>query len=260
MKVSKVLNTSNSSEFSQMPKIDGAKIPKHIAIIMDGNGRWANERGLSRLEGHRQGIAALRSILEAARDFNIRYLTVWAFSTENWRRPLTEVNSLMTLFRHYIKMELMELHENGIHLQFIGRRTGLPADILSMMNNAEQLTKDNTAFSLIIAFNYGGRDDIVRSVQALAQQVREGALLPENISEELLSSQLSTASVPDPDMMIRTGGETRISNFLLWQLSYTELVFTETYWPDFNKEDLARAIQEYQKRNRRYGALNSKKK
>lgn len=241
----------------QIPRIDCEKIPKHIAIIMDGNGRWANARGLSRLEGHRQGIAALRRTLEAARSFNIRYLTVWAFSTENWRRPLTEVNGLLTLFRHYITKELAELQQNGINLQFIGRRTDLPADILSMMNHAEQVTKGNTSFYLIIAFNYGGRDDIVRSVKMLAQQVHEGVLLPEDINEDLFGAQLSAASVPDPDMMIRTGGETRISNFLLWQLSYAELIFTETYWPDFNKDDLAYAIQEYQKRDRRYGALNS---
>lgn len=256
MAVSKAQVRPTSSKLTPMSEIALSAVPKHVAIIMDGNGRWANAHRLPRLQGHRQGVEALRRTLGAARDLGVQYLTVWGFSTENWGRPLPEVNGLMTLFRHYIKKDLVELHENGVNLRFIGRRTDLPPDIISMMDCAEELTKDNASFYLIVAFNYGGRDDIVRSVKALARQVKDGILGIEDINEELLGTQLSTAAVPDPDMMIRTGGETRISNFLLWQLSYAELVFTETFWPDFTKDDLALAIQEYQGRSRRYGALN----
>ncbi len=230
-----------------------AGVPRHVAMIMDGNGRWAHCRGLPRMEGHRKGVEALHRITKAAKELGVRYLTVYAFSTENWNRPLQEVNGLMNLIKYALKRELAELHKNKIRLHVIGQRERLPKDVVNFLEHALELTKNNDEFHLIIALNYGGRAEITQAVRGLAQQVKDGSLAPDSIDEVVLGRHLYTSSFPDPDLFIRTSGEKRISNFLLWQLCYTELVFTDTYWPDFDRKDLVAAIKQYQSRERRYG-------
>jgi undecaprenyl diphosphate synthase len=228
--------------------------PVHVAIIMDGNGRWAKARGLARIAGHRRGADAVRRTVRAASELGVGYLTLFGFSSENWRRPPTEVEDLMGLLRLYLRSEIAELHQNGIRVRVIGQRERLSADIRTMIENAERLTADNTALQLTIALSYGGRGEIVHAARAIAKDVIAGRLPPEAIDEGAFESYLLTRDLPDPDLLIRTSGEKRVSNFLLWQTAYSELVFVDTLWPDFGKDDLALAIQEYHGRERRFGA------
>ncbi len=229
--------------------------PRHVAIIMDGNGRWAAARGLPRSAGHKQGIEALRRTVKAAGDGGVEYLTVYSFSTENWSRPKAEVQFLLQLFRRFIRQDVAELHGNGIRIRMIGTRLGLEPSLVTMIEDAERLTANNTGMTLVVAFNYGGRQEIVRAVQALAQRVQSGELSPESIGMETLSAQLDTSNMPDPDLLIRTGGEERLSNFLLWQSAYTEFVFTSEFWPDFDGAALQKAIDTFHSRDRRFGGL-----
>ena len=231
------------------------RVPEHVAIIMDGNGRWAKKRGLPRTLGHKQGAETVRKVAEAAADLGIRYLTLFGFSTENWNRPPEEVGELMSLMRFYIKGNIADLHKNGVRLRIIGERHRLAPDILEIVENAEKTTAGNDKLHLTIAFSYGGRQEIVAAAQKLAFAVQDGTLRPEEIDQTRLSHALLTADMPDPDLLIRTSGEKRISNFLLWQLAYTELVFLDTLWPDFAHADLDAAINEFNGRDRRYGGL-----
>ncbi|MDE2166651.1 MAG: isoprenyl transferase [Alphaproteobacteria bacterium] len=228
--------------------------PVHVAIIMDGNGRWAKARGLPRIAGHRAGAEAVRRTLTASVELGIRYLTLFGFSSENWKRPATEVNDLMGLLRHYIRGEIAELHRNGVRLRIIGERARLPADIVGMIDNAETLTSGNDRLNLSIALSYGGRAEIALAARRLAEDALAGRIAPADIDEEAFAARLLTADIPDPDLLIRTSGEQRISNFLLWQTAYAELVFTPTLWPDFAKSDLEKALRDYHGRDRRYGA------
>jgi undecaprenyl diphosphate synthase len=228
--------------------------PVHVAIIMDGNGRWAKSRGLPRLAGHRRGAEAVRRTVEAASDLGVSYLTLYGFSSENWKRPAGEVHDLMGLLRHYLRAEIAELHRNGVRLRIIGERGRLDPDINRLIENGERLTRDNGRLNLTLALSYGGRSEIVLAARRLAHLVETGGLRPEDIDETAVASQLLTEGMPDPDLVIRTSGEKRISNFLLWQSAYAELVFVDTYWPDFSKADLERAIRDYCGRERRYGA------
>jgi undecaprenyl diphosphate synthase len=229
--------------------------PHHVAIIMDGNGRWAKSRGLPRVAGHRRGADAVRRVVRGAGELGIPVLTLFAFSTENWTRPADEVNDLMGLLRHYLRNELEELHKNGARLRVIGNREGLAADIVHDIADAERLTRSNTRIDVNICINYGARDEILRAARNLARRVAAGEMTPEEIDEANFERELLTAGLPDPDLLIRTSGEQRISNFLLWQCAYTELVFVDTLWPDFGKEHLERAIAEFRRRERRYGGV-----
>ena len=228
--------------------------PAHVAIIMDGNGRWAKARGLPRIAGHRRGAESVRRAVTAAAELGISYLTLFGFSSENWKRPSDEISDLMGLLRHYLRGEIAELHKQSVRVVIIGDRARLAPDIVTLIDNAEQLTAANTRLTLIVALSYGGRDDIVQAARKLATAVAAGRLEAKDIDEMRLSSALFTAGIPDPDLLIRTSGEQRISNFLLWQLAYTELVFIETLWPDFGRADLERAINDFHGRERRYGA------
>jgi undecaprenyl diphosphate synthase len=227
---------------------------RHIAIIMDGNGRWAKARGLPRIAGHRRGAEAARRAVTAAAELGVPYLTLFGFSSENWRRPSTEIQDLMALLRHYLLGEIAELHRNGVRLKVIGELGRLAPDIISLIEHAEAVTRDNTRITLTIALSYGGRAEIVAAVRAIAAQVVRGSLAADAIDENCLARHLFTADIPDPDLLIRTSGEQRISNFLLWQCAYSELVFTKTLWPDFSKSDLEQAIDDFCGRERRYGA------
>ena len=229
------------------------RLPEHIAIIMDGNGRWAAERGLPRIEGHRRGAEAVRRVIEAVADIGIPYLTLYSFSSENWSRPSSEVAALMELLRRFIRKNLAELHENGVKIRMIGTRTGVDRDIIALIEDAERLTRQNTRLTLCMAFNYGARDEILRAVQEVVRQAAEGRLQAQDITTEMFSNMLDTRGMPDPDLLIRTSGELRISNFLLWQCAYTEFVFPEVFWPDFDRAELERAIGEFQRRERRFG-------
>src|SRR5579864_5313205 len=228
--------------------------PAHVAIIMDGNGRWAKSRGLPRIAGHRRGADAVRRTVEAAGALGISYLTLFGFSSENWKRPAGEVDDLMGLLRHYIRAEIAELHTKGVRLRVIGDRTRLPGDIVTLIDNAEALTAGNTGLRLTIALSYGGRAEIARAARDIAAAVKSGEIAPEQVDETLFARHLLTADIPDPDLVIRTSGEQRISNFLLWQTAYSELVFIDTLWPDFGKADFERALRDYHGRERRYGA------
>ncbi|HVC54587.1 MAG TPA: isoprenyl transferase [Stellaceae bacterium] len=228
-------------------------LPRHIAIIMDGNGRWAKARGLPRIAGHRRGAEAVRRTLVAAAELGIPYLTLFGFSSENWKRPLAEIDDLMGLLRHYLRGEIAELHRNGVRLRVIGDKTRLSADIVALIDHAETLTRDNRGVNLTIALSYGGRAEIAAAARAVAAKVAAGRLALSAIDEELIAGHLFTADLPDPDLLIRTSGEQRISNFLLWQCAYAELMFTKTLWPDFGRADLEAAIADYGCRERRYG-------
>ena len=232
---------------------DPAPVPAHIAIIMDGNGRWARARGLPRIAGHRQGVEAVRSTVRACSDLGISYLTIYAFSSENWKRPVSEVDDLMGLLRLYIQQELAELGREGVRIRFIGDRRRLAEDINHLIAASEENTKNNTGLTLTVAINYGGRQEILEAARGFARDVRDGKLDPEDISEQVFESYLESEVLPDPDLLIRTSGEQRLSNFLLWQSAYAEFVFITTLWPDFKREHLEQAIQEYQRRERRYG-------
>ena len=232
----------------------GAVPPQHIAIIMDGNGRWAQAKGLTRTAGHKRGAEAVHRAVEGAVEEGIRYLTLFGFSSENWKRPAQEVRDLMGLLRFYLKSEIKKLNNEGIRLRIIGDRYRLEPDIVTLITEAEERTADNLRLDLTIALSYGSRAEIVLASQKIAEQVAAGNISPGDISEELISSHLYTRDIPDPDLLIRTSGEHRISNFLLWQLAYTEFVFIDKRWPDFNKEDFRIAISEFQSRERRFGA------
>jgi undecaprenyl diphosphate synthase len=232
--------------------------PTHVAIIMDGNGRWAKARGLPRLAGHRAGVEALRSTVRAAPELGIEWLTVYAFSSENWSRPKSEVSDLMGLLKLFIRRDLAELHQNGVRIHVIGHRDGLAADIATLLSEAETLTRLNRRLNLMIAFNYGARDEIARAAGKLAAAAAAGKVSAEGITPELFADYLDTAGMPDPDLVIRTSGEMRLSNFLLWQAAYSELVFLPCYWPDFSRTDLVEAIRVYQARDRRYGGLTAR--
>lgn len=229
-------------------------LPTHIAIIMDGNGRWAEMRGLSRIEGHKQGAESAKSIVREAINLGIRYLTLYSLSSENWKRPLCEIQELMTLLRSYLCEEVPYLEESGICLRVIGERHRLDQDIISLIESAEKRTEKNNTLTLVLALSYGARADILNAVRCLAKQICGGDLTLEAIDEACFSNYLSTQEIPDPDLMIRTSGEKRISNFLLWELAYTEFVFTNCLWPDFSVEDLKKALSDFQRRDRRYGA------
>ena len=233
----------------------GMKIPEHVAIILDGNGRWAKRRGMPRNYGHVQGAKTVEIICEEAYKMGIQYLTVYAFSTENWNRPQDEVDALMKLLRNYMKTCLKTAEKNNMCVRVIGDKTGLDEDIRQRIGELEEATKNNTGLHFQIALNYGGRDEIVRAVKKLAARVEEGTLKKEDITEQLFSDTLDTANLPEPDLLIRTCNELRLSNFLLWQLAYTEFYITDTPWPDFSKEELEKAIEAYNKRERRYGAV-----
>jgi len=231
------------------------KIPNHVAIILDGNGRWAKAKGMPRNYGHVQGAKTVEVICEEAYKMGIQYLTVYAFSTENWNRPQDEVDALMKLLRNYMKTCLRTAAKNNMCVRVIGDKTRLDDDIRERIAELEAATRDNTGLHFTIAINYGGRDEIRRSIQALAKQVQEGSLMPEQITEDMISNTLDTKGLPEPDLLIRTCNEQRISNFLLWQLAYTEFYFTPVAWPDFSKEELEKAIEAYNHRDRRYGLV-----
>lgn len=234
---------------------DPAAHPKHVAIIMDGNGRWASARNLPRSIGHERGVEALRKTVEAAQGMGLSYLTVYSFSTENWRRPVSEVNALFGLLKAYVKRDLARLHKEGVRVRVLGTRQGLPDDIRELVDRAEATTRENTAFNLCIAFNYGGREEILRAVHAAASAIRDGTLSEAELTEEQFGGFLDTAGIPDPDLIVRTSGEYRLSNFLIWQSAYSELVFMDVLWPDFRGEHLQQAIDIFMGRERRYGGL-----
>jgi undecaprenyl diphosphate synthase len=234
---------------------DPASGPNHVAIIMDGNGRWAKARGLPRVAGHRRGADAVRRVVRSAGELGIPVLTLFAFSTENWTRPADEVNDLMGLLRHYLRNELDELHKNGAKLRVIGNRNGLASDIVRDISDAENRTRGNSRIDVNICINYGARAEILQAIRSLARQVEAGELSADRIDEARFENELLTSGVPDPDLLIRTSGEQRISNFMLWQCAYAELVFVDTLWPDFGKEHLEQAIAEFRRRERRYGGV-----
>jgi undecaprenyl diphosphate synthase len=231
--------------------ISGARIPRHVAVIMDGNGRWATQRGLRRSAGHRAGTENIRRVIERFADHGVQYLTVYAFSTENWNRPQPEVRALIRLLRYFIKRELANLHRNNVRLQMLGHLETLPGWLQDQIHDAITMTAGNTGLVLNICFSYGGRDDIVMAARALiANQVAAS-----DVTEELFSAHLSTAGMPDPDLLIRTAGDQRLSNFLLWQAAYAELYFTDAFWPDFGREDIDIALADYARRKRKFGGL-----
>ena len=236
-----------------MPKLDTAALPRHIAIIMDGNGRWAEQKGKPRIMGHRAGVESVQDIVRAARELGIGVLTLYAFSTENWKRPPLEVQALMGLLKTFLESELTTIIRNNVSLRCIGQKDRIPQEVRAVMERVIQETAGNTGLILNLALSYGGRSEITEAVQAIAKKCVDGTLSPETIDQAVLEQHLYTAGLPDPDLMIRTGGETRLSNFLLWQASYAELYFTEILWPDFRKKDLLNAILDFQKRQRRFG-------
>ena len=236
-------------------KPEGA--PNHVAIIMDGNGRWAQARGQPRLFGHRKGASRVREIVEACPDLGVKYLTIFAFSTENWKRTQTEVAGLMLLFRRYIKKETKDLVARGVRVRFIGDRIKLDKKLVALMDTLESATAGNERVNLTIALNYGGRDEVARAVKQLAQEVADGKIKPDDVDEETLTRFLDTCVLPDPDLVIRTSGEARISNFLLWQSAYAEYEFIDTLWPDFTSEVFAKVLARYGNRDRRFGAVST---
>ncbi len=229
------------------------KVPRHIAIIMDGNGRWAKQKGMPRVLGHRSGVKSVRDVTEAAAEIGVHYLTLYAFSTENWNRPPAEVTALMTLLVETIKGEIRDLNKNGVRLMAIGDIDALPPASLKALRQGMEDTKNNTRITLVLALNYSAKWEILRAARLLAEQTKNGTLQPEQINESVFESALSTQGIPDPELLIRTSGETRISNFLLWQIAYAELYFTPVFWPDFGKKELFEAILSYQRRERRFG-------
>lgn len=237
------------------PDATAFDMPRHVAIIMDGNGRWAATRGLPRAEGHRRGVEALRRTVRAAGEMRIKILTIFSFSAENWSRPASEIGELMGLLRRFVRNDLAELHQNNIHVRVIGERAGLDPDIGRLLVEAEDLTKHNDGLTLVVAFNYGARQEIVRAARRIAEAVQRGEARTQDIDMDAFGRFLDAPDIPDPDLIIRTSGEQRLSNFLLWQAAYSELVFVPTYWPDFDRATLESAIREYQQRERRFGGL-----
>lgn len=236
--------------------LDPAKLPKHVAIIMDGNGRWAKKRALNRIRGHEEGAESVRVIVRASREIGIRWLTLYAFSEENWKRPKYEIEALMKLLKRFMVSELDEMLGNGIRFQVIGRVQKLSEDVRKTLRETVEKTSHNQDMVLTLALSYGGRQELADAMAGIAQAVESGALRSGDVSEELISRHLYTAAMPDPDFLIRTGGEYRVSNFLLWQIAYTEIYTTPTQWPDFRKEEYTRALEEYQRRERRFGSVD----
>jgi undecaprenyl diphosphate synthase len=232
--------------------------PRHVAIIMDGNGRWAKERGLPRTIGHRQGVEAVRRTVRAAIELNIPFITIYSFSSENWSRPADEITDLMGLMKRFIRRDLAEMHQEGVRIRVIGERDHVDPELMSLIDEAVELTRANSKLNLVIAFNYGARGEIAKAARQLAEDVKEGRLLPQDITPERLTGALDTAGIPDPDLLIRTSGEMRLSNFLLWQTAYTEFVFLDTYWPDFDRSVLEGAIAQFRARERRFGGLTKR--
>jgi undecaprenyl diphosphate synthase len=237
-----------------MPNPEPKALPRHVAVIMDGNGRWARKKAMNRVRGHEEGSESVREIVRASREIGISYLTLYAFSEENWKRPAMEVQALMKLLKRFLKSELQEMLDNGIRLQTIGRTHKLPKDVRSVLEDTMAKTSGNRDMVLTLALSYGGRQELLDGVSRIAQKVRSGDLEPGDITEEVFSGHLYTARMPDPDLLIRTSGEQRISNFLLWQIAYSEIYITPTLWPDFRKEEYLSAIADYQNRERRFGA------
>ncbi len=234
------------------------EVPSHVAIIMDGNGRWAAARGLPRVEGHRRGVEALRRTIRAAGEIGIQIVTIFSFSAENWSRPVSEVSELMGLLRRFIRNDLAELHQSNVRVRIVGERKGLDADIDRLLVEAEELTRKNTGLTLVVAFNYGARQEIARAARRIAERVERGVLKSSDVTVDTVGQFLDAPDLPDPDLIIRTSGEQRLSNFLLWQAAYSELVFVPTYWPDFDRAALEAAVREYQRRERRFGGLVAK--
>jgi len=246
----------NSSASSSSPvELDRTKLPAHVAIIMDGNGRWAKKRLLNRINGHEKGSDTVRTVVRTCRQIGISYLTLYAFSTENWQRPKTEVEALMTLLKNFLHSEQKEMVENDIRLRVIGQTDRLPEKVQAALHQTMAATKDNTAMTLILALSYGGRAEIVRMVQEVAKLIRHGEIDPDAVTAELIADHLYTRDIPDPDLLIRTSGEMRISNFLLWQIAYTEIFVTPTLWPDFSRDELLEILKDYQSRERRFGQV-----
>lgn len=245
-----------SESTSLTASVDGLRMPKHIAVIMDGNGRWAQARGMPRVEGHRRGATTVRRISEACRELGVSYLTLYCFSNENWKRPQEELSFLMSLLKTYLIQERPTLLKNDIRLTIIGRREGIPDEVLFEMDQSVELSKNGRSLTLCLAINYGSRQEIVDAIKSIAKDAQTGALDPASIDENLVSDRLYTTGMPDPDLLIRTSGEMRISNYLLWQISYSEIWITDKAWPEFEKVDLVQAIADYNKRNRRFGGLD----
>ncbi len=233
-----------------------ASVPKHVGIIMDGNGRWAKAKGWPRFEGHRRGVEAVRRTVKACIELGIAYLTIYSFSSENWSRPAQEVSDLLGLLKRFIRNDLAELHANNVRVRIIGEAEGLSSDLLLLLKEAEELTRRNTGLTLIVAFNYGSRQEIAAAMRRIAEQVAAGTLAPAAITPELIAQHLDTAGIPDPDLIIRTSGEKRLSNFLMWQAAYSEFVFLDSHWPDFDRGALEAALLEYAARDRRFGGVS----
>lgn len=246
---------SSDSPSQGVPSPAAARVPAHVAVIMDGNGRWAQKRLMSRIFGHEKGAEAVRMVVRACRELGVRCLTLYAFSTENWQRPKTEIEALMGLLRRFLSSELKEILTNDIRLHVIGQIRRLPPDIQAALESAMDESRSNRSLQLNLALSYGGRDEITRAVQELAQQVSAGRRPPESITEEVLAAHLDTRGLPDPDLLIRTGGDMRLSNFLLWQLAYAELFITDTLWPDFSRDEFLRILEEFRGRQRRFGRI-----
>jgi undecaprenyl diphosphate synthase len=246
-----------TSPIKSQRRADGGRAPEHVAIIMDGNGRWAQGRGLPRFEGHRRGVEAVRVAVRSAIDFGVPFLTIYSFSSENWSRPAEEVAMLMGLLKRYIRHDLADLHSNDVRVRVIGERAGLPPDIIALLDEAEALTRANRGLSLIVAFNYGARQEIVEAARALAREAAAGRLDPAAIDADALAARLGAPDIPDPDLIIRTSGEQRLSNFLLWQAAYAELVFLPIHWPDFDRAAFAGALDLYAARERRFGGAGA---
>jgi undecaprenyl diphosphate synthase len=239
------------------PSLSCERCPRHVAIIMDGNGRWASLRGLPRSAGHKAGVDALRRAVKAAADFGIEFLTIYSFSSENWSRPEAEISFLLDLLRRFVRQDVAELHRAGVKIKVIGSRENLEPAMIALLDDAERLTRENSGLNLVVAFNYGSRQEISRAISAIVAKVEAGEIVAGEISPDLISQHLDTSGIPDPDLLIRTGAEQRISNFLLWQSAYTEFVFVEEFWPDFTAEIFARALDEYRQRNRRFGGIEA---
>ncbi len=246
---------ADSQELARRATGLGDRTPRHVGIIMDGNGRWAAARGLPRSEGHRRGVEAVRATVRAASDLGVEVLTLFCFSSENWSRPAPEVEFLLGLLRFFIRKDLADLHKSRVRVLVIGERNGLPGDLEKLLGEAETLTRNNDALRLVIAFNYGGRDEIVRAVRHLAAEAAAGTIDPATITAEDIGERLDTAGLPDPDLIIRTSGELRLSNFLLWQSAYAELIFLPIFWPDFDRAAFEGAIREFSARDRRFGGV-----
>lgn len=235
--------------------LEPQRLPRHVAVIMDGNGRWAKQQGLPRIMGHRRGVDALKDLLRCCKDWGIEALTAYAFSTENWGRPLEEVDFLMTLFERVLRQELREMMEENVQIRFVGNLNSLPSSLQAEIERSMSETKENQGIKFTVATNYGGREEILQACRAIANQVKEGSLNPEEIDRSLFEKHLYTAGICDPDLLIRTSGEMRISNFLLWQMAYAEIYITQTLWPDFDRNEFHQALSDYQKRDRRFGKV-----